>query len=92
MSLTSKKYELTGVKAVDMVAAAVEYHYNHYKGLKTIYLTRRLYDQFKAYAERKSGRTAEVLTFENVEVKPASVLSFKDIYFDFYPQKINNVN
>lgn len=91
MGLTSTKYERTGVFSVDMVAAATEFHFNKGTGLKTIYLRRRLYLEFKRYFEQKAEKELDRMQFDGVDVEEGSPLSIQDIYFDYYekPPVIN---
>jgi hypothetical protein len=94
MSLVSKKYERTGIYSVDLVAAAVEWHFVNLKRLKTIYLSGRLYNEFRKWAERNAGEEIEVLTFEHVEIKEKSKLLVlgNDITFDFWPLNKEDIN
>lgn len=92
MSLTSKEYEPTGIFSVDMVAAAVDWHFRNHKPLKTIYLKSKYFNEFKSWAKKQYEKlegdidAIEKLEFEHVEIKEGSkLLVFKDdIYFDFW--------
>lgn len=86
MAITSTQYERTGVFSVDMVAAATEFHFNRGTGLKTIYLRRRLYQEFKRYFEQKAEKELPRIQFDGVDIEEGSPLSIHDIYFDYYEQ------
>jgi hypothetical protein len=85
-------YVPTGILGVDMVAAAVTHYKNYWlkyqKPIKTVYLTKELYNQFTSWVrknqtEEHADRTEQVYTFEGVEVKKGSWLMDR-VYFDFY--------
>lgn len=93
MARPSKIYQSTGVYSVDMVAAAVEWHANNNKPLKTIYLKSKYFNEFKSWAKKQYEKlegdidAIEKLEFEHVDIKEGSKLMVfnDDIYFDFWP-------
>lgn len=83
----SKEFEKTNVFSVDMVASAVEWHAKNLKPLKTIYLKKHLFQEFKNWAQEMAQAEIEELTFKHIAIKQGSDLMVikNDIYFDFYP-------
>jgi hypothetical protein len=54
-----KEWKGTGVQSVDMVASAIFTHRLKYLPIKAIHLLPNMYDQFRLWLEKKSGKELE---------------------------------
>lgn len=84
--VTFSERSVTGNMAVDMIASCVTYYHSRKKQLSTIYLKRRLYDQWMEYVERKKKAQFKSNTdysFCGVMIERASIFSIKEMYWEF---------
>ncbi|CAB4218869.1 hypothetical protein UFOVP1596_48 [uncultured Caudovirales phage] len=90
--LGKKKYPIqkTGCYSVDLVAAVVNHYRSQDRPLKTIYLRKRLYEQFVSYGKYEKKELFEEamaagypLKFGEVEVRKGSDIMLKEIYWTF---------
>jgi hypothetical protein len=84
-----KEWKGTGVQAVDMCASAILSHRIKYLPLKAIHLLPNMYDQFRLWLEKKSGKELEEgqgIQFDSVNIERGQAQQSTPLLLELWDQ------